>query len=324
MSIAGHADQAPRRRGRQSSRQERGPGSQAPPPAPPAPPAPPPAPAPTATAPVTTRRVRNRGPGALLRDERRRLGKIQPGIFAHVLANEVESRPALPHHALPPPPPLSLARREREGAPPLPTPVDPLEGATSGPLPPLPPPARSLAAWERAPSLHGPRPIVILGHRVIALPPPPIPLPPPPSPALTLDEREVSPEDTACTSEREGVTIPQLDGQQESPPPPPPPTPPPPDDPLATGAPAPPSCHNAPPCSDTCCSCCSDTCCSSCLTRPTAPVPDECELGDRGAWRRAGTHKCYVCWRQKNSDDSDPPNYVPNGNTAVKQREPML
>ena len=31
MSIAGHADQAPRRRGRQSSRQERGPGSQAPP-----------------------------------------------------------------------------------------------------------------------------------------------------------------------------------------------------------------------------------------------------------------------------------------------------
>ena len=36
MSIAGQADQAPRRRGRQSSRQERGPGSQPPPPAPPA------------------------------------------------------------------------------------------------------------------------------------------------------------------------------------------------------------------------------------------------------------------------------------------------
>ena len=157
MVTAGQADQAPRRRGRQSSRQERGPGSQAPPPAPPAPPAPPSTPAPAATAPVTARRVRNRGPGALLRDERRRLGRIQPGILAHVLANEVEGDPALPHHALPPPPPLSMARRGREGHPPLTIPAGPLKGATSGPLPP-PPPARSLASWERAPTLPGPYP----------------------------------------------------------------------------------------------------------------------------------------------------------------------
>ena len=51
MVTAGQADQAPRRGGRQSSRQERGPGTQAPSPA--APPAPPtPAPATPAPAPL--------------------------------------------------------------------------------------------------------------------------------------------------------------------------------------------------------------------------------------------------------------------------------
>ena len=115
VTIARQAGQAPMVGGRQSSRQERGPGSQAPPPAPPAPPAPP-------TPPAPARRARNRGPGALLRDKRRRLGRIQPGIFEHVLAKEVEGGPALPHHALPPPPPLSLVRRGRKGAPPPPPP----------------------------------------------------------------------------------------------------------------------------------------------------------------------------------------------------------
>ena len=77
MVLAGQANQAPRRGGRQSSTQERGPGTRAPHPAPPA------HPAPAATAPVTAKRSKNRGPGALLRDERRRLGQIEPGLLAH-------------------------------------------------------------------------------------------------------------------------------------------------------------------------------------------------------------------------------------------------
>ena len=138
MVTARQADQAPRRRGRQSSRQERGPGSQAPPPAPPAPPA---TPAPAATAPVTARRVRNRGPGALLRDERRRLGRIEPGILAHKI--EGEGGPALP-------PP---AHRERVGKPALPHPA------------PRP----------------SPRPIIILDARKRRCSPALIPPPPPSS-----------------------------------------------------------------------------------------------------------------------------------------------
>ena len=63
MVTAGQADQAPRRGGRQSSRQERGPGTQAPSPEAP--------PAPTSPASAPARRARRRGPGALLREERR-------------------------------------------------------------------------------------------------------------------------------------------------------------------------------------------------------------------------------------------------------------
>ena len=129
MVLAGQADQAPRRGGRQSSRQERGPGTQVAPPAPPTPPAPaPPAPAAAAPAPAPgpapapARRARRRGPGALFRDERRRLAQIEPGLL-------------IPDS-------------------PLPIPAGPLEGATSAPPPP-PPPALALllAPSERAPGI---------------------------------------------------------------------------------------------------------------------------------------------------------------------------
>ena len=67
MVTAGQADQASRRGGRQSSRQERGPGTQAPfPAAPPAPSTPAPAPA---SAPAPARRGRRRGPAAAVRDD---------------------------------------------------------------------------------------------------------------------------------------------------------------------------------------------------------------------------------------------------------------
>ena len=127
MVLAGQTDQAPRRGGRMSSTQERGPGTRAPHPAPPAHPA---APAPAATAPVTAKRSKNRGPGALLRDERRRLGRIEPGLFAHETGVEGEPAlplahrgrigdPALPHTApRPSPRPIViLAARKRKGPP---------------------------------------------------------------------------------------------------------------------------------------------------------------------------------------------------------------
>ena len=60
------------------------------------------------------KRVRNSGPGALLRDEQRRLEQIEPGILAHKI--EVEGGPALP------PPALPLAHRETVGDPALPHP----------------------------------------------------------------------------------------------------------------------------------------------------------------------------------------------------------
>ena len=71
VKVSGHGNQAPRRGGCQPRRQEVEPGTLAPSPATPAAtPAAPPAP-PAATAPAPARRVRRRGPGALLRDERR-------------------------------------------------------------------------------------------------------------------------------------------------------------------------------------------------------------------------------------------------------------
>ena len=127
MVLAGQTDQAPRRGGRMSSTQERGPGTRAPHPAPPAPLA---APAPAATAPVAAKRSKNRGPGALLRDERRRLGRIEPGLFAHKTGPEDEPAlplvhrgrigdPALPHTAPGPPhAPSSSLQPGRERAPP--------------------------------------------------------------------------------------------------------------------------------------------------------------------------------------------------------------
>ena len=127
MVLAGQADQAPRRGGRQFSTEKRGPGTRAPHPAPPAPPA---HPAPAATAPVTAKRSKNHGPGALLRDERRRLGRIEPGLLAHKTGVEGElalplahrervGDPALPHTAPRPSPcPIViLAARKRKGPP---------------------------------------------------------------------------------------------------------------------------------------------------------------------------------------------------------------
>ena len=151
MVLAGQTDQAPRRGGRMSSTQERGPGTRAPHPAPPAHPA---APAPAATAPVTAKRSKNRGPGALLRDERRRLGRIEPGIFAHETGGEGDPAlplggrigdPALPHTApRPTPRPIViLAARKRKGSPHLPDIRAKGEDAQRSPRPPLPPPRQN-------------------------------------------------------------------------------------------------------------------------------------------------------------------------------------
>ena len=84
VHIPGLGNQAPRRGGCQPRRQEAEPGIQAPSPAPPAPPAHPAPPAPPATitpAPAPAKRARRRGPGALLRDEKRRLARIEPSIL---------------------------------------------------------------------------------------------------------------------------------------------------------------------------------------------------------------------------------------------------
>ena len=117
MTFAGQADQAPRRGGRQSSRQERGPGTQAPSPVAP----PPPPPAPTSPASAPARRARRRGPGALLREERRR----QLRTAADVLTAERVGDPAPPHVLPPLATALILASRERAGALALPAPALP-------------------------------------------------------------------------------------------------------------------------------------------------------------------------------------------------------
>ena len=72
VHVPGHGNQAPRRGGCQPRRQEAEPGTQNPSPAPPAP---------TIPAPAPARGARRRGPGALLRDERRRLARIEPNLL---------------------------------------------------------------------------------------------------------------------------------------------------------------------------------------------------------------------------------------------------
>ena len=94
VTTPGTGFQSPCRGGAQPRGQERQSSGTRNPPPPPAAAAPAPAPAPAATAPVTAKRSKNRGPGALLRDERRRLGRIEPGIFAHETGGEGD--PALP------------------------------------------------------------------------------------------------------------------------------------------------------------------------------------------------------------------------------------
>ena len=74
QQVSGHGNQAPRRGGCQPRRREVEPGTLAP-----SSPAAPPAAA--ATAPAPARRARRRGPGALLRNERRRLARIEPNIL---------------------------------------------------------------------------------------------------------------------------------------------------------------------------------------------------------------------------------------------------
>ena len=73
----GHGYQTPRRGSGPSRSQEVAPGTLAPS----SPPAAPPAAAAAATAPAPARRARRRGPGALLRDERRKLARIEPNLL---------------------------------------------------------------------------------------------------------------------------------------------------------------------------------------------------------------------------------------------------
>ena len=172
VTTPGTGFQSPCRGGAQSRSQERkGSGARNPPTPPTAAapaPAPGPAPAPAPAPGPAPRRARRRGPGALLRDERRRLARIEPGLLEPEV--EVEGGPALPHAALiaslldpsERTPALSPAPREEATAPYCPAPA-PLS------------PARSLAPREGAPARPGPRPIVILANRrkkcTTALPP---------------------------------------------------------------------------------------------------------------------------------------------------------
>ena len=162
-----------------------------------------------ATAPVPARRARRRGPGALLRDERRRLSRIELNIFLP------DNDPHAAWHC-------DAAKREHPGLPVAPTPAAlPLE-------------------VMGAPALQRPCPIIILASRKTAVAP---------APALnalntptTPDPPAASDPPTACTpgtcssseSDKDEEGIPQLDGllcpKLMSPPPPPSPLPSPPDD----------------------------------------------------------------------------------------------
>ena len=91
VTTPGTGFQALCRGGAHSRSQERKGSDARNPPPPPAAAAPAPAPGP---APAPTKRAKRRGPGALLRDERRRLARIEPGLLEPEV--EVEGRPALP------------------------------------------------------------------------------------------------------------------------------------------------------------------------------------------------------------------------------------
>ena len=139
VTTPGTEFQSPCSGGAQSRSQERKSSGARNPPTPPtvAAPAPAPAPGPTpAPAPgPAPRRVRKRGPGALLRDERRRLARIEPGLLGPEI--EAEDGPALPRPA-PIAPPLDPSERTPAlSRPPGRRPPPP----TAPPPPPSPPPA---------------------------------------------------------------------------------------------------------------------------------------------------------------------------------------
>ena len=155
VTTPGTGFQSPCRGGAQPRGQERQSSGTRNPPPPPAAAAPAPAQAPAATTPVTAKRSKNRGPGALLRDERRRLGRIEPGIFAHETGGEGDPAlplegsigdPALPHTApRPTPRPIViLAARKRKGSPHLPDIRAKGEDAQRAPRPP---PTSAQAKW---------------------------------------------------------------------------------------------------------------------------------------------------------------------------------
>ena len=163
VTTPGTGFQSPCRGGAQPRGQERQSSGTRNPPPPPAAAAPAPAPAPAATAPVTAKRSKNRGPGALLRDERRRLGRIEPGIFAHETGGEGDPAlplggrigdPALPHTApRPTPRPIViLAARKRKGSPHLPDIQAKGEDAQRPPRPPLHPPRQNGGEHTAPPS----------------------------------------------------------------------------------------------------------------------------------------------------------------------------
>ena len=137
VTAPGHGYQTPRRGSGPSRSKEAAPGTLAPSSLPAAPTAA------AATAPAPARRARRRGPGALLRDERRRLARIEPNLFLSDPAPLAARRQdAATREAAPSP---LLAPSERVGAPAL----------------PLAPRKR-----QDAPSLPRPRPIVILAPRM--------------------------------------------------------------------------------------------------------------------------------------------------------------
>ena len=136
MTVPVKGYQTPSRGSGPSRSQEAGPGTLAPSSLPAAPTAA------AATAPAPTRRARHHGPGALLREERQRLARIEPNLlFSDPAPLAARRQDAAMRKAAPSP---LLAPSERVGAPAL----------------PLAPRKR-----QDAPSLPRPRPIVILPPR---------------------------------------------------------------------------------------------------------------------------------------------------------------
>ena len=183
MNVSGHGNQAPRRGGCQPRRQEVEPGTLAPSPASP----------PAATPPAPVRRARGRGPAALLRDERRRLARIEPTLLQDFL-DEVEGDvSALPPSALTTPA-IALARRDERGqvkvatpgpaaaaavvASPLPAPCG---GPTAAGQATVSPPPSSLTPTSpplTCPPPSSPPPSSPPLHQAPLLPPVNVPLPP--------------------------------------------------------------------------------------------------------------------------------------------------